>query len=513
MTFNKLILKYYLCLLVVVSVMTSCQNSNLTQVKYSIQTAVLEENSQAWHNDIKFVDDHNLDLGFFKGKVWIKVDFEKTEKLSRVVLLCNDLINRNYRFYKWDSNAQRYSYLKPDVDTAYQDHRSVNFSKPNFVLELSPTANSKYLISTSSDGRILQATPSIITVESFSEIQHQTLVFDTIFYGAIFIILIINLFYSRLIKNSIYFYYCIYIVFGCLMYLFVEGRLYGIGLSHLVVDHFMFIAIRLWILTSILFCTRFLETKITNPKFYRFIKMMLFLTLGVPTVYQLVYYNSSVGNLHMLENIFGFIWIILAFTIVFIALKKRKQKSTYYLISYSVFVLFVTLGLVDSHTTILPGDPFSYFKIGTIFEFIGFTYFISILVKKKLIVSQNLENELQMKQLELDKINNENAKKIEFAGIFKLIENSLNNESEWDQFKNKLSDLSPNFLESLVNMHNDLTKSEVRLLTLIRVGYSQKEIAEVLKIAPDSVKKARSRARKKMKLNGTINLKDYLKEI
>jgi YesN/AraC family two-component response regulator len=49
----------------------------------------------------------------------------------------------------------------------------------------------------------------------------------------------------------------------------------------------------------------------------------------------------------------------------------------------------------------LPGDPFSYFKIGTITEFAGFTYLIAFLIKGNIQKAAVLENELLQNRKEL----------------------------------------------------------------------------------------------------------------
>ena len=112
----------------------------------------------------------------------------------------------------------------------------------------------------------------------------------------------------------------------------------------------------------------------------------------------------------------------------------------YYLIAYSSFIFFVTLGLLDSHLTMLPGDPFSYFKIGTIFEFIGFTFFIAILIRQRLNTNSELELKLNQtrqvlgeRERELD--NDRKINKTDFASILKLVESSLSSEEEWTNFK------------------------------------------------------------------------------
>ncbi|TNE79832.1 MAG: hypothetical protein EP332_09635 [Bacteroidetes bacterium] len=492
----------------------SCSSEEPLEANYSFETAQIPEGSQTDISKLVFSDETNLDLGFYTGQVWIKLQIQNGETPANYVVLCNDLINHYYRFYRLDTLSGKLEAVNKGLDTAKNDHRSVRFAKPNFRIDLASQESATYYISTSSDSRILQASPSLISLTDFIALKQNTLFFDLLFYSIILLLLLINLFYFRLIRTDIYYYYGAYIVFGCLMYLFVEGRLYGLGLSHLFIDHLMFISIRLWILSSILFTTRFLETKTTNPVYYKFIVAMLMLSLGGSTLYQLAFYNSSVATLHEFENYVGFFWILISLTTVAIAFRKRKVLSLYYLISFSLFLLFVTLGLIDSHATILPGDPFSYFKIGTILEFIGFTYFITYLVKQKLRLNEKLEKELSEKNTELQvKEKLLVTKNTDLASIFKLIENSLHQEEDWDDFKKRFEALDTDFMGALAAKHGDLSKSESRLLTLIRIGYSQKEIADILNIAPDSVKKARTRVRKKLGIPDSVQLYDYLLEI
>ncbi len=498
--------------------MSSCSDIEYGEIEYSFYVAKDVEYDSAQFDQIQFVPGKDLDLGFYEGNAWIKLEIENSDNPTTVVVVCGDLINRKYRFYELDASGDELLPRKKDVDLAKVDHRTFNFPKPNFEISLDPYEKSTFFISTTSDGRILQASPRLVSLEKFQSIKQQTLVFDIVFYGSISILLLINLFYFHIIRSNIYYFYGAYILSGCLMYLFVEGRLYGLGLSHALIDHLMFISIRLWILTGVLFMINFLRTKETNPRFYHIILWLLVVTLGLTTVYQLAFPSVSISKLHMTENILGFLWIVLSLMNVAISFKTRKLESYYYLIAYSVFLFFVTLGLVDSHTTILPGDPFSYFKIGTILEFIGFTYFIAILIKKRLVSGEHLERELSQARFELEEKENQlNAnrqiKNTDFASIFKLVESSLSTDSEWDEFKARFDQVQPNFYNKLLRKHPELSKSETRLLILIHIGYSQKEIAEILGIAPDSVKKSRTRARKKLKIPVDVRLEEFLLQL
>ena len=73
-----------------------------------------------------------------------------------------------------------------------------------------------------------------------------------------------------------------------------------------------------------------------------------------------------------------------------------------------------------------------------------------------------------------------------------------------------VKELDPDFYKNLLKEHPNLTKAETRLLTLIKIGFTQKEISKVLFIAESSVKKARQRVRKKIAIKPEICLTNYL---
>ncbi len=499
-------------MLIIGLIISSCTNEKSPNIDYTFEVAKDVPYSIVDFHKVKFNSNKNLDLGFYKGQVWIKLEITNGKNPEPYIVLCNDLINHNYRFYKFDSLQNTFIPIPKELDLEKYDHRSYSFPKPNFKIDLKPGEKGVFLITTTSDGRILQATPKLINQDQFLNVKLQSQVFDIIFYSLMFILLLVNLFYYRLVVSDIYLYYAAYILSGCLMYLFVEGRLYGLGFSNVLVDHLMFISIRIWVLLGLFFTMNLLETKVTNFKYYRFILILLAITLGGTTIYQLLFYSLSISTLHQFENIVGFVWVIFSLLTVALAYKKRKIQSIYYLISYSIFLLFVTLGLIDSHTTFLPGDPFSYFKIGSILEFFGFTYFINLLIRRKLKLKDKLETELfEYKNILLEK-EKQFATNSGLVSVIKLVENSFLNESDWEEFKERFESLNPNFITTLEAKHSDLSKSDIRMLLFIRIGYTQKEIASILHIAPDSVKKARARLRKKLALEEKDNLFSYLNQ-
>ncbi|MCH2231540.1 MAG: LuxR C-terminal-related transcriptional regulator [Crocinitomicaceae bacterium] len=494
-------------------IMSSCSRVEPIDVEYNFTASINVSEEIEDYSHVQFEPFDNLDLGFYEGKAWIKLDIKNSSEHSTYIVMTNDLINRSYRFYKLDSISNQLKSISFDSDLSLNDQRTYNDPKPNFQLNLKPNEKAIYVITATSDGRILQATPKLLTIEDYRSISSRNYLFNILFYAAIGTLLLINIFHWSVLKNKIYYYYTFYIFTSCLFYLSVEGLLYGIGLSISAIDHIMFISIRLWILAAILFTAKFLEVNQAKPLFFKWIKRLLIIILGGITIYQFVFYNKSISTLHMAENLIGFFWIMVAFFMIIISFKTRKLQAKYYIIAFSCLLFFITLGLVDSHFTILPGDPFSYFKIGTIIEFTGFTYFILLIIKIQLNKAQLLESELEQRKEDLIKTKmrlESTLKKTDLLSVFKMLENSLSTEEEWDEFKLKLQQLDPDFLERIIKKHSNLTKSELRLVILIRIDYTQKDIAEILSIAPASVKKSRSRVRKKLNLDSGTELKSYL---
>lgn len=100
-----------------------------------------------------------------------------------------------------------------------------------------------------------------------------------------------------------------------------------------------------------------------------------------------------------------------------------------------------------------------------------------------------------------------------FGRLINLIDYSFNLDKDWDEFKTYFEGVHPNFFSKLKSTHSELSAGELRLCALIRLNLNLKESAGLLGISPDSVKTARHRLRKKLKLGEESNLLEYLMAI
>lgn len=86
---------------------------------------------------------------------------------------------------------------------------------------------------------------------------------------------------------------------------------------------------------------------------------------------------------------------------------------------------------------------------------------------------------------------------------------SLINEN-WEQFTRQFTEMNPAFYQTLNERHQGLTQNDLRLATLLRMNLGSKEIAHILNISDEAVKKARYRLRKKLGLETGDKLESYV---
>jgi len=86
----------------------------------------------------------------------------------------------------------------------------------------------------------------------------------------------------------------------------------------------------------------------------------------------------------------------------------------------------------------------------------------------------------------------------------------LKNDDEWNSFITHFEETNFGFLSSLKSVHLNLTANDIRFITYIYMNLSNKEIASLLNIAPESCRKRKERIAVKLGLSDKTKLYDYL---
>lgn len=141
---------------------------------------------------------------------------------------------------------------------------------------------------------------------------------------------------------------------------------------------------------------------------------------------------------------------------------------------------------------------------------------------KNEIERKNLEHSASLLQLsQLTGLHEQIAKKLlKLKEDFPAIENQINDvignvtvpllNEAWKRYEDYFKELNPLFFTGLLRVHANISPSEIRLCSLLRLNMSSKEIATFIHQEEASIRVSRSRLRKKLGLSNSDNLIGYL---
>ena len=131
------------------------------------------------------------------------------------------------------------------------------------------------------------------------------------------------------------------------------------------------------------------------------------------------------------------------------------------------------------------------------------SYMRSVLEKNNLI--ENLEAQIKAIEVKDNRAETERATRLNELRQMKIL-----TEENWRSFRHHFEQVYHGFLDRLVKQYPDLTKGERRLFVLIKLNLGTSEMADILGISADSVKKARYRLRKKLQLSENQPLTQFI---
>ncbi len=103
----------------------------------------------------------------------------------------------------------------------------------------------------------------------------------------------------------------------------------------------------------------------------------------------------------------------------------------------------------------------------------------------------------------------ENIKR-ELKDIKQQLQTGLNTDKDWELFKLYFEQVNDAFFDKLKAINPNLTSNDYKLCALIKLNMNIKEMAAALNISPDSLKNARYRLKRKLKLDNTQKLNSFI---
>ncbi len=168
--------------------------------------------------------------------------------------------------------------------------------------------------------------------------------------------------------------------------------------------------------------------------------------------------------------------------------------------------------------------------IGLLLSLLGF-YAIRQKMKRNKIEKEKVDVELEFKKKELTthalnlarknetlenlKLKAQELKEKENTGrgynqLIRSINFDLQDDNNWENFSRYFEEVHKDFNSNVKTKYPEVTSNELRLLALLKMNLSSKEIANILNISAEGIKKARYRLRKKLDLSTEDSLQDLV---
>jgi len=96
------------------------------------------------------------------------------------------------------------------------------------------------------------------------------------------------------------------------------------------------------------------------------------------------------------------------------------------------------------------------------------------------------------------------------ALLNRMINSPILTEEHWIDFKKSFVQVYPNFIANLKKSHNQLTDADIRHACLLRLNLSSSEIANIIGVSKDSIRKSNQRLRQKLCHSQQSDMVDYI---
>lgn len=107
----------------------------------------------------------------------------------------------------------------------------------------------------------------------------------------------------------------------------------------------------------------------------------------------------------------------------------------------------------------------------------------------------------------------EHGERTKVTSLKRSISTNMDDESNWDNFQVHFDQKNDNFFQKLKEHDSKLSESYLLFCSYVRMGKSNKEIAELLTISVAAVEKRKYRLKKKWQLGDEVSFTDYLKSL
>ena len=305
-------------------------SSSKVYIDYTRKLDILDFNKQ----NIKFINNNQKLLKFGESPnfdVWIKFELKNNSKSTiRKIIEYKDPITTNIEFYNYIDN--KYIKQKDGLFSVNKNRQSLN---PNFEITLEPNQIKTFYIKVFSDKTPLTIKLNLWDNKLFYKQEMKKQIILTLFFGAMIIMLVYNLFIYFSIKELSYLYYVLYIM-GIIVYQSIYVGMASLYILDQSIITFLIKSLIIIVYIPVLALSFLIKSFLQTKQYPIWDKILnIYLIFYLLLIFVLIFTDSF----YNIKNIALFVLLIYLMALTFYGVYKKNRQA--YIVSFAWIVFLI----------------------------------------------------------------------------------------------------------------------------------------------------------------------------
>ena len=368
------------------------------------RNATIEEVQKISKTDFKPLQNANTDLGFTTDNYWLYFEIENkiNDEIQYYIETSRPIVDVA-TFYKINDDGS--ISVQKSGDLIPFKERTIQQRKTLFKIHLMPSEKGKYYIHLKSDGEVINAPVILRTSENLiKETSFEQIVFG-FFYGILIIAFILYFFFFYAMKQRVFLFYSLYVLFIGLLQFSLDGYFYQFitpnsgWLSNKSV--LLFAIISGFFLGS--YAQHYLNIKEVSAKLYK-TYMLLYIGFGA-LFFVILFVPQWFKYGYPAMNALGLFLLVLISASLIVIYSKTKQVYQFFTLGILSLVTGFVIFILKNFSLL----PYNFItenssKLGTGLEIIFLSLSMASLIKKLKEERENLQNMALQKAEEMNEL-------------------------------------------------------------------------------------------------------------
>jgi sensor histidine kinase YesM len=346
----------------------------------------------------KFKKKDSVNISYITGWVWIKFVIKNNSNTNRFVLYATS--GHISGLYMYKPGPSGYT-MTPPKKFSPEDGREFFSRLPAFILELKKGETKTFYLKIDTQNELVKLEYLIRDYEHYVEYVQADHIIIGLYYGALLIIILVNIFYFISLKDYIFLVYAIY-AYGTLQFAAtLDGFTWLLIPNPEIAYHVSYFCIRFWTDALLFFTIQLVNLKqrhrVAAIIAYTFI---FYHAILMAVLEYMNAFNMRLTIMSQWETVNCTIGIIGVFIIITMSYNENKYLFKYYLIAFSTLLITISLlplysfGGNGNHLILQHG-----LKVGMVIEMLTLSFAVSRRFKMT-------EMDLKLKKEEKQHLNN-----------------------------------------------------------------------------------------------------------